>query len=201
MLRADCTEASSERRVGNSPHSEIMKKILCLGLVLMLISMSSISCKKEPEEVTVAQKEEEEEFFKEELPRLEEWAEKEWEEREWVEEEPIELETTGGLKEAMAATSRAMRQLSRSVKKENWETIVDSGRKVEDLIAGRCVTLYYKQHPSGVPTQFIVIGDRFRNAIHSLVMAARASNSEGVLSNFLTVKGTCKDCHKLFRKE
>lgn len=177
-----------------------MKNVLYLGLILLLISVNSMSCKKEPEETTVALREEEE-FFREELPKLEEWAEKEWEEREWVEEEPVELETVGGLKEAMAATSRAMRELGRSVSKENWKAIVDSGRKVEDLIAGRCVTLYYKQHPSGVPTQFIIIGDRFRNSIHSLVMAANAGNADVVRSNFLSVKSTCKDCHKLFKEE
>ncbi len=178
-----------------------MRTTLYLGLILLLISAGLTSCKKEDEEVTVVQLEEEEEFFKEEIPGLDEWAEQEWEKREWVEEEPIELATTGGLKEAMAATSRAMRQLSRSVKKDDWEEIKDSGKRVEDLIAGRCVTLYYKQHPAGVPTQFIISGDRFRTSIQALIRAAKARNTDDVLSEFTTVKATCKDCHELFKKE
>ncbi|MCB7128297.1 MAG: hypothetical protein J3T61_02015 [Candidatus Brocadiales bacterium] len=187
-----------------------MKKSLYLGLMLLLfISVNTVSCERaeeEPEEETmVALREEEEEFFGEKIPALEEWAEQEWEERAPVEEEegeePVELETPGGLKEAMAATSRAMRRLSRSVKKDNWEGIKDSGKQVEDLIAGRCVTLYFKQHPSGVPTEFIIIGDRFRAAIQSLVRGAKGRNSNDVLREFFVVKGTCKDCHKLFKEK
>lgn len=185
-----------------SPH-EKMNKALYLGLILLLVFVNSISCKKkEPEEELVVLREDEKEFFQEEIPSLEEWATQEWKERGLLEEEeqPIELETPGGLKEAMAATSRAMRQLSRSVNKDDWTAIIDSGRKVEDLIAGRCVTLYFKQHPSGVPTDFIVIGDRFRNSIQALVREARAGRSDVVRDEFIKVKATCKDCHKLFKE-
>ncbi len=145
---------------------------------------------------------EEEEFFQEEIPSLDEWAQQEWQEAEWEEEEePIELETAGGLKEAMAATSRAMRQLTRSVKKDDFEEVIDSGTRVEDLIAGRCVTLYFKQHPSGIPTDFIVIGDRFRTSIQALVREAKAGRAEGVRDEYVKVKATCKGCHNLFKEE
>ena len=180
-----------------------MSKALYLCLILLLVSVNLISCrKKEPEEQQVVLKEEEKEFFKEEIPPLEEWATQEWEEREVTEAEPpIELETPGGLKEAMASTSRAVRELSRSVEKDDWEEIKNSGRKVEDLIAGRCVTIYFKQHPSGVPTDFIVIGDRFRNSIQALVREAQAGRGDLVRDEFGKVKATCKDCHKLFKKD
>lgn len=180
-----------------------MSKALYLCLILLLVSVNSISCrKKEPEEQQVVLKEEEKEFFEEEIPSLEEWATQEWEQREIPEAEPpIELETAGGLKDAMAATSRAMRELSRSVEKDDWGEIKSSGQRVEDLIAGRCVTLYFKQHPSGVPTDFIVIGDRFRNSIQALVREARAGRSDLVRDEFSKVKASCKDCHKLFKKD
>lgn len=179
-----------------------MKKALCLVLILLFVTVHATSCRKQPEEETVvALREEEEEFFKEEIPPLDEWAEQEWEGRELEEEEPIELKTSGGLKEAMAATSRAMRRLSRSIKKEDWEETKASGKEVEDLIAGRCITLYYRQHTSGVPTEFIIVGDRFRIAIHSLIMAARGRNTRDVQREFSVVRGTCKDCHKLFKEK
>ncbi|MEE9200039.1 MAG: hypothetical protein V3V45_01195 [Candidatus Brocadiales bacterium] len=179
-----------------------MKKALCLVLILLFIAAQATSCRKRPEEETVvALREEEEEFFKEEIPPLDEWAEQEWDGRKLEEEEPIELKTTGGLKEAMAATSRAMRRLSRSIKKEDWEETKASGKEVEDLIAGRCITLYYRQHTSGVPTEFIIVGDRFRVAIHSLIMAARGRNTRDVQREFTVVRGTCKACHKLFKEK
>jgi hypothetical protein len=189
-----------------------MKTTLYLALALLFVSVSFVSCDKGPDtytdtdtdtddETTVALMEEEE-FFQDEIPSLDEWAQQEWQEAEWEEEEePIELETTGGLKEAMAATSRAMRKLTRSVKKDDFEEVIDSGTRVEDLIAGRCVTLYFKQHPSGIPTDFIIIGDRFRTSIQALVREAKAGRAEGVRDEYVKVKATCKGCHDLFKEE
>jgi hypothetical protein len=184
-----------------------MKTTLYLALALLFVSVSFVSCDNGPdtdidEETTVALREEEEEFFQGEIPALDEWAQQEWQEAEWEEEEePIELETAGGLKEAMAATSRAMRQLTRSVKKGDFEEVIDSGTRVEDLIAGRCVTLYFKQHPSGIPTDFIVIGDRFRTSIQALVREAKAGREDMVREEYVKVKATCKGCHDLFKEE
>lgn len=178
-----------------------MKRLLSIGLVLLLISVSSLTCKKE-EEKKVALKEEEKEFFKEELPALDEWAKKKWAEKEWSkEEEIVELETPKGLQEAMASTSMNMRRLSRGVEKKDWEAVVESATKIEDLIAGRCVNLYYKEHPEGVPTDFVLIGDKFRISIRSLVLAGKARNISSVQSNFDKVQQTCKDCHNIYKKE
>ncbi|MCP4364660.1 MAG: cytochrome c, partial [Planctomycetes bacterium] len=64
-----------------------------------------------------------------------------------------------------------------------------------------CVKLYFKQHPSGIPTDFIVIGDRFRNSIQALVREAKDGREDEVGGEYVKVKATCKDCHNLFKEE
>lgn len=177
-----------------------MKRIFCLGLVLIFVCLNAPSCKKEEEGPKVALKEEEEEFFKEELPSLEQWAEKEWKDKEWEEEKAPELETTEGLEDAMAATSLHMRRLDGAVKAKNWKQIDTSANRIEDLIAGRCVNLYYRKNPAGVPTDFILIGDRFRISVHALIMAGRKKDLAGVKTYYANVEQSCKDCHERYKK-
>ncbi len=142
-------------------------------------------------------KEEEEEFLKEELPPLEEWARKEWEEG----KEEISLETKVGLEQAMAATSLNMRRLDRAVDKKDWEAISTSSRKIEELIAGRCVNLYYQKNPAGVPTDFIVIGDQFRRSIRQLILAGDSKDIKVVKQRYDEVSRTCYSCHEKFKKK
>lgn len=165
-----------------------------LSILVCLFFALLVSCEREKPEVAL--KEEEEEFLKEELPSLEEWARKEWEEG----REEIKLETKEGLGQAMEATGLNMRRLDRAVGKKDWESIAESSRKIEELIAGRCVNLYYQKNPAGVPTDFILIGDQFRKAIRSLVLAGDRKDIKAVQLRYDEVSRTCRDCHDKFKK-
>jgi hypothetical protein len=181
-----------EQGEGASPFK--VKTYFSILAWLLFIALLA-GCEREKPEVAL--KEEEEEFLKEELPPLEEWAEKEWEE----EREEIKLETEKGLNEAMAATSLNMRRLDRAVEKKDWENISTSSRRIEDLIAGRCVNLYYQKNPTGVPTDFILIGDQFRKAIMLLIQAGDRKDIKMIKSRYDEVSRTCYDCHEKFKKK
>jgi hypothetical protein len=169
---------------------------ISIGLVFMALLMG---CEREKPKVVLEEEEvkEEEEFLREELPPLEEWAQREWEE----EKEEIKLETKTGLEQAMAATSLNMRRLDGAVGKKDWETISATSQKIEDLIAGRCVDLYYQKNPAGVPTDFIVIGDQFRKSIRLLVMAADKKDIKAIKLHYDEVSRTCYDCHQKYKKK
>src|SRR3990167_7595364 len=87
---------------------KIKPYLILYSVSCILYSLLLVGCEREKPEVTI--KEEEEQFLKEELPPLEEWAKREWE----AEKEEMPLETEKGLQEAMAATSLNMRRLDRS---------------------------------------------------------------------------------------
>ncbi|HHT9119919.1 MAG TPA: hypothetical protein ACFYD3_05180 [Candidatus Hypogeohydataceae bacterium YC41] len=174
-----------------------IKAYLYIPIMLVFIALL-MSCKREKPEEALKEEEvkQEKEFLKEELPPLEGWAQKQWEE-----EKEIKLETEQGLEEAMAATSLNMRRLDRGVQKKDWKVINESSRKIEDLIAGRCVNLYYKKNPAGIPTDFIVIGDQFRRAIRQLILAGDRKDINMVKLRYDEVSRTCSDCHEKFRKK
>lgn len=177
-----------------------MKTKPYLLILIGLIAIASlVGCERDKPEVALKEEEaqQEEAFLKEELPPLEEWAKGEWEE----EKEEIRLETEKGLTEAMAATSLNMRRLDRAVDKKDWAAISTSSSKIEDLIAGRCVDLYYKKNPSGVPTDFILIGDQFRKTIRLLVQAGDKKDIGQVKLRYDEVSRTCYDCHEKFKKK
>lgn len=169
--------------------------LILYSVSCILYSLILVGCEREKPEVTM--KEEEEQFLKEELPPLEEWAKREWE----VEKEEMPLETEKGLQEAMAATSLNMRRLDRAVEKKDWDTINTSSRKIEDLIAGRCVNLYYQKNPAGVPTDFILIGDQFRKTIMLLIQAGDRKDAKMTKLRYDEVSRTCYDCHDKFKKK
>lgn len=175
------------------------RRYLLLSAVYCLLStILLVGCEREkPEALKEEEAREEEKFLKEELPPLGEWAQKEWE----AEKEEIKLETNEGLGQAMEATGLNMRRLDRAVGKKDWEAIAESSRKIEDLIAGRCVNLYYQKNPAGVPTDFILIGDQFRKTIRLLILAGDKKDIKTINLRYDEVSRTCYDCHQKFKKK
>ncbi len=174
-----------------------LHRYICFSVVLFAFLV--FGCERDKPKVVVEEeevKEREEEFLREELPPLEEWAEREWAE----EKEEIVLGTKEGLEEAMAATSLNMRRLDRAVQKKDWGSIVESSEKIEALIAGRCVDLYYKKNPAGVPDDFILIGDQFRKTARLLVLAGKKKDVDAVKRRYDDLSLTCSDCHEKFKK-
>ncbi len=101
---------------------------------------------------------------------------------------------------AMKKTSRDTRRLARAVESRDWIEIEMWAGELKQGIGVSCVNLYIKNHP-GVSAEFIILGDRFYNAVNRLILSCKDQDTEVVDAEFKKMVKSCDDCHEGYKKK
>ncbi len=101
---------------------------------------------------------------------------------------------------AMKRTSRDTRRLARALESRVWIEIEMWAGELKQGIGVSCVNLYIKNHP-GVSGEFIILVDRFYNAVNRLILSCKDLDSEVVDAEFKKMVKSCDDCHEGYKKK
>ncbi len=119
-----------------------------------------------------------------------------------IQEEEIKayLSEKETLEQAMKKTSSDTRRLARAIESRDWIEIEMWANELKQGIGVSCVNLYIKNHP-GVPTEFIVLGDRFYNATNRLILSCKKRDAEIADAQFGKMLKACDMCHEGYTEE
>ncbi len=117
-----------------------------------------------------------------------------------VEEIHAYMSEEESLGRAMKRTSRDTRRLARALESRDWIEIEMWAGELKQGIGVSCVNLYIKNHP-GVSGEFIILGDRFYNAVNRLILSCKDQDTEVVDAEFKKMVKSCDDCHEGYKKK
>ncbi|MFQ5964172.1 MAG: hypothetical protein ACE5KZ_07805 [Candidatus Scalinduaceae bacterium] len=101
---------------------------------------------------------------------------------------------------AMKKTSRDVRRLARAVESRDWIEMEMWANELKQGIGVSCVNLYIKNHP-GASGDFIILGDRFYNTVHRLILSCKDHDSQIADAEFKKMIKSCDDCHEGYKKK
>ncbi len=101
---------------------------------------------------------------------------------------------------AMKRTSRDTRRLARALEAGDWIEIEMWAGNLKQGIGVSCVNLYIKNHP-GVSGEFIILGDRFYNAVNRLILSCKDQDTEVADAEFKKMVISCDDCHEGYKEK
>jgi hypothetical protein len=117
-----------------------------------------------------------------------------------VEEIDAYMSEEENLGQAMKKTSRDTRRLARALESRDWIEIEMWAGELKQGIGVSCVNLYIKNHP-GVSGEFIILGDRFYNAVNRLILSCKDRDSRVADAEFNRMIKSCDDCHAGYKKK
>ncbi len=101
---------------------------------------------------------------------------------------------------AMKKTSRDTRRLARALESGDWIEIEMWASELKQGIGVSCVNLYIKNNP-GVSAEFIILGDRFYNAVNRLILSCKERDAATADTQFNKMIESCDTCHDGFKKK
>ncbi len=104
------------------------------------------------------------------------------------------------LDRAMKKTSRDTRRLARALESRDWIEIEMWASELKQGIGVSCVNLYIKNHP-GVSGEFIILGDRFYNAVNRLILSCKERDTRIADVQFEKMIKSCDDCHEGYKEK
>lgn len=104
------------------------------------------------------------------------------------------------LEQAMKKASRDTRRLASALESRDWVEIEMWAGELKQGIGVSCVNLYIRNH-SGVSAEFIILSDRFYNAVNRLMLACEDQDAEIADAEFDRMIKSCDDCHAGFKKK
>ncbi|MDR4499035.1 MAG: hypothetical protein MRK02_14130 [Candidatus Scalindua sp.] len=105
-----------------------------------------------------------------------------------------------GLASAMKEASRVMKSLKRAVKHNDWVQIDMWTQEIRGGIGHRCIELY-KAENKWFASEFIILHEKFVNAIDKLMLCSKEHDTTNVNLEFNRLKKTCDECHAIFQDE
>lgn len=117
-----------------------------------------------------------------------------------VEEIHAYMSEEENLGRAMKRTSRDTRRLARALESGDWIEIEMWAGELKQGIGVSCVNLYIKNH-SGASGEFIILGDRFYNAVNRLIPSCKDQDTEVADAEFKKMVKSCDDCHEGYKKK
>ncbi len=117
-----------------------------------------------------------------------------------VEEIRAYMSEEKSLEQAMKKTSRDTRRLSNALEKKDWIEMEMWAEELKQGIGVSCVNLYIKNHP-GVSGEFIILGDRFYNAVNRLILSCKDHDATVADAQFNKMIKSCDDCHEGYKKK
>lgn len=117
-----------------------------------------------------------------------------------VEEIQAYLSEEETLEGAMKKTSRDVRRLAAALESKDWIDIEMWANELKQGIGVSCVNLYIKNHP-GVSGEFVILGDRFYNAVNRLILSCKDRDGLIADAQFTKMLKTCDMCHEGYKKK